>query len=31
MRYELTVKEGLVELLDYAGGLKTDAFTDFDA
>jgi protein involved in polysaccharide export with SLBB domain len=29
MRYELTVKEGLVELLDYAGGLKTDAFTDF--
>ena len=29
MRYELTAKEGLVELLDFAGGIKTDAFTDF--
>jgi protein involved in polysaccharide export with SLBB domain len=29
MRYELTSKEGLEDLLNYAGGLKTNAFTDF--
>jgi protein involved in polysaccharide export with SLBB domain len=29
MRYELIGKEGLTELLDFAGGIKTDALTDF--
>jgi protein involved in polysaccharide export with SLBB domain len=29
MRYELKAKEGLKELLEYAGGLKVDAFTEF--
>lgn len=29
MRYELKQKEGIVELLDFAGGIKTDAFTEF--
>lgn len=29
MRYELKEGEGINELLEYAGGLRTDAFTDF--
>ena len=29
MRYELKAKEGLKELLEYAGGLKVDAYTEF--
>lgn len=29
MRYELKTKEGLKELLEYAGGLRVDAYTDF--
>ena len=29
MRYELKGKEGITELLDFAGGIKTDALTDF--
>lgn len=29
MRYELKAKEGIIELLDFAGGIKTDALTDF--
>jgi protein involved in polysaccharide export with SLBB domain len=29
MRYELKGKEGIAELLDFAGGIKTDALTDF--
>jgi protein involved in polysaccharide export with SLBB domain len=29
MRYELKGKEGIIELLDFAGGIKTDALTDF--
>jgi protein involved in polysaccharide export with SLBB domain len=28
MRYELKAKEGLKELLEYAGGLKVDAYTE---
>jgi protein involved in polysaccharide export with SLBB domain len=29
MRYELKAKEGLKELLEYAGGLQVDAYTEF--
>ena len=29
MRYELKGKESIIELLDFAGGIKTDALTDF--
>lgn len=29
MRYELKEQEGIKELLEYAGGLLTDAYTDF--
>ncbi|MFL0206163.1 SLBB domain-containing protein [Aquirufa sp. 2-AUSEE-184A6] len=29
MRYELKGKEGITELLDFAGGIKSDALTDF--
>lgn len=29
MRYELLSNEGVIQLLDYAGGLKSDAYTDF--
>ena len=29
MRYELKAKEGLKELLEYAGGLRVDAYTEF--